>query len=93
MTTLVLEFKKIENHGKTKQIIFYLNSKSETIINERDIYDVFESGYSVNMSNIQKSLGFPSYMKFSKELNHRNKGLVNIGNIYDNELNSVQSDT
>ena len=51
MTTLVLEFKKIENDGKTKQIIFYLNSKSETIINERDIFDVFESGYSVNMSN------------------------------------------
>ena len=41
--TLVLEFKKIQNNDKTLYITFYSNSKAETIINESDIDDVFES--------------------------------------------------
>ena len=59
MTTLVLEFKKIGNEDKTKYSTFYLNlnSKVETIINESDINDVFESIYSKITLNIQKPLG------------------------------------
>ena len=57
VTTLVLEFTKIENTDKTKYDTFYLNSKGETIINESDINDVFESIYTTIISNIQKSLG------------------------------------
>ena len=57
MTTLVLEFKKIENDDKTKYNILYSNSKAETIINESDIDDVFESIYIPTISNIQKSFG------------------------------------
>ena len=54
---LVLEFKKTESNEKTKYIIFYSNSKAETVINESDIDDVFESIYISIISNIQKSLG------------------------------------
>ena len=43
MTTLVLEFKKIESDDRTECSTFYSNSKSETIINKSDIDDVFES--------------------------------------------------
>ena len=43
MTTLVLEFKKIGNDDKIKYNPFYSNSKTETIINESDINDVFKS--------------------------------------------------
>ena len=43
---LVSKFKKVENCDQTKYSIFYLNSKVETIINEIDINDVFESVYS-----------------------------------------------
>ena len=57
MTTLVLEFKRIESDHPTKYITFYSKSKAETIIDERDIDDVFESIYNPIMSNIQKSLG------------------------------------
>ena len=57
LTTLVLEFKKIENDDKTKYNILYSNSKAETIINESDIDDVFESIYIPTISNIQKSFG------------------------------------
>ena len=42
MTTLVLEFKKIESEDKTKFDTFYSNSKAEIIINECEI-DVFQS--------------------------------------------------
>ena len=35
---------------------FYLNSKSETIINQNDIDGVFESVYTTIISNIQKSI-------------------------------------
>ena len=37
MTTLVLEFKNIENDDETKYISFYSNSKTERIINESNI--------------------------------------------------------
>ena len=35
---------------------FYLNSKSETIINQNDIDGVFESVYTTIISSIQKSI-------------------------------------
>ena len=53
---LVLELKKIENDDKTKHEIFYSNSKAETIIDESDIDDVFESSYATIISSRQKSL-------------------------------------
>ena len=57
VTTLALVFEKLESEDKTKFDTFYLNSKAETIINESDIYDVFQSIYTKIISNIQKSLG------------------------------------
>ena len=57
MTTLVLEFKRIESDHPTKYITFYSKSKAETIIDERDIDDVLESIYNPILSNVQKSLG------------------------------------
>ena len=42
---------------KKKYDTFYLKSKAETIINESDINDVFESIYTAIISNIQKSIG------------------------------------
>ena len=57
VTTLALLFEKLESEDKTKFDTFYLNSKAETIINESDIYDVFQSIYTKVISNIQKSLG------------------------------------
>ena len=36
---------------------FYFNSNRDTIINESDIDDVFESTYTAIISNIWKSLG------------------------------------
>ena len=57
MTTLVLVFKKIESEDKTKFENFYSSSKVETIINESDIDDVFQSICTTIITNIQKSLG------------------------------------
>ena len=57
MTTLVLVFKKIESEDKTKFENFYSSSKAETIINENDIDDVFQSVCTTIITNIQKSLG------------------------------------
>ena len=57
MTTLVLQFKKIENDNKTKYHTLYSTSKAETIINESNIDGIFRSIYSTIISNIQKSLG------------------------------------
>ena len=54
---LVLEFKKIENDDETKFTTFYFNSKPQTIINESNIDDIFESIYIKIISNIQKYLG------------------------------------
>ena len=45
MTALVL-FEKIETDDRTKYDTFYSHSKAETIINESDIDDVFESIYT-----------------------------------------------
>ena len=41
MTILVLEFKRTEGDHPRKYITFYSKTKAETIINERDINDVF----------------------------------------------------
>ena len=57
ITTLVLEFKKIQSDDKILYSTFYLHSKPEVIINESDIGDVFKPFYSTVKSNIQKSLG------------------------------------
>lgn len=46
LSTSVLEFKKTESDDGTKYNNFYLNSKAETIINENDINNLFESIYS-----------------------------------------------
>ena len=48
-----LEFTKTESDDKNT---FYLNSKAEAIINEKDIDDVFESFYTTIIANIQKAL-------------------------------------
>ena len=47
---------KSESDDETKYSTFYSASKTETIINESDIDDVFESIYSTIMSNVQKSI-------------------------------------
>ena len=57
VTTLVLVLKKIESDDKIKYDTFYSHSKVEIIINESDIYDVFESIYTTIISNIQKHSG------------------------------------
>ena len=55
---LVLKgLKKIESEDKTKYDTFYSNSKTEIIINESDIGDVFQSICTTIISSIQKSLG------------------------------------
>ena len=56
VTPLVLEFTKIESDSSTKYSTFYLNSKAETIINESNIDEVFESIHSLIIPNMQKSL-------------------------------------
>ena len=48
-------YKKLRSEDKTNYDNFYLNSKAEIIINESDIDEVFESIYTTNLSNIQKS--------------------------------------
>ena len=60
MTTLVLEFKKIESDGKTKYMTFCSNSDTETFINKCDIDDKIESVYSTIISNIKHYLGVGS---------------------------------
>ena len=57
MTALALVLKKMESKDKTNYDNFYLSSKAEIIINERDIDDVFQSIYATIITNIQKSLG------------------------------------
>ena len=47
----------IESDDNTKYGTFYLNSKAEKINDENDIDDVFQSIYTTNISNIQKSSG------------------------------------
>ena len=55
VTTLVVMLKKIESEDKTKYTTFYSNTKAETIINENDIDDLFQSVYTTIISNTQKS--------------------------------------
>ena len=43
MMKLVIEFKKTESDDETKHIPFYSNSKADTIINESDTDDAYES--------------------------------------------------
>ena len=50
-------FKKIESEDKTKYDTFYSNSKAKEVINNSDIYDVFESIYTTIILKIQKSSG------------------------------------
>ena len=57
ITTSVLDFKIIQSDDKTLYNTFYLHWKAETIINESNSDNVFESIYSIIISNIQKSLG------------------------------------
>ena len=55
--TLVIKLKKIESNDTTKYTTFYSNSKAETITNESDIADVFESIYTTIILNIPNYLG------------------------------------
>ena len=55
MTTLILVFKGIESKDKTKYDNFYSSAKAETITNESDIVNVFQSIYSVIIENMRKS--------------------------------------
>ena len=57
LTTLVVEFEKIENDDETKYSAFYSNLKPEIIINESDIDNIFESIYITIISNKLKLLG------------------------------------
>ena len=75
METIVLVFEKIEIEDKTKYDTFYLSSKAEIIINERDIdgikYNhVFESIYTTIILNIQKSLRKGSAWIINSVMNH-----------------------
>ena len=49
--------KKIKIEDKTKYDIFYSQSKSEIIMNESDIDNVFQSIYTRIILNMQESLG------------------------------------
>ena len=57
MTTLVLVLKKIKIEDKAKYDIFNSHSKSEIIMNESDIDNVFQSIYTTIIPNMQESLG------------------------------------
>ena len=57
VTTLALALENIESDGKTKYDTLYSHLKAEPVINESSIDYVFESIYTANISNIQKSLG------------------------------------
>ena len=78
VTALVLGFNKIENDDETKFTTFYSNSKAETIVNESDIDDIFESVYTVIMSKIQKYLGKGSGWITDSVINH----IINISEYY-----------
>ena len=80
VTTLNLEFQKIESDDKTIKSTFNSNSKAKTIINERDIDNVFESIYSAIISDIQKSLGQGSDWIINSVIDHKYKPLS--GSIY-----------
>ena len=52
MKTLVLAFKKIESEDKTQYDTCYSNLIAKIIANENDIDDLFESIYTIIISNI-----------------------------------------
>ena len=54
MATLAREFKKTESDDAAKYVTFCSESKSEKIIDESDLEDVFESMYCTIISKIQK---------------------------------------
>ena len=70
VTTLVLEFKKIESDDETKCDTFYLKSKAETIINESDTEDEFQLICTTIISNMKKSLGKDSEWINDSVLDH-----------------------
>ena len=53
MTTLALVFKKIESKDKTKYDNIYSSTKTEIIVNESGIKNVFKSIYTTIITNIQ----------------------------------------
>ena len=53
VATLTLVFKNIESEDKTKYGTFYSSSKAEIIINKSVIDDVFQSIYTIIISDIQ----------------------------------------
>ena len=57
VTTLILEFKKIESDDETKCDTFYLKSKAEIIIKESDTDVEFQLICTTIISNMKKSLG------------------------------------
>ena len=57
VTTLVIEFKKIESDDAVKYTTFYSNSKAKATINDNVIDDLFESIYNTVISSMQKHLG------------------------------------
>ena len=54
LTTLIIEFRKIESVDTAQYTTFYLSSNAETSIKESDIDDVFESIYTTITWIIQK---------------------------------------
>ena len=70
VTTLVLEFKKIESNDKTINDSFYSISKAERNFNESDIDDVFQSMNTTIESNVQKSLGNSSSWIIDSVIDH-----------------------
>ena len=52
MKILVLAFKKIESEDKTQYDTRYSNLKAKIVTNENDIDDLFESIYTIIISNI-----------------------------------------
>ena len=46
LTTLIIEFRKIESVNTAQYTTFYLSSNAETSIKKSDIDDVFESIYT-----------------------------------------------
>ena len=54
VTPLVIEFKKLESDDATKYTTLYSNSRAETIINESDNDDVFESNDYIKDTKISR---------------------------------------
>ena len=80
-----MEFKKIESDDKTKYSTFHLNLKAEKSIKEGNIKDLFESTYSIFISNIQQSLGKGSGWIIDSVIDHNinvSKHISLAGNIY-----------